>query len=262
MTWKIDTVEELDAGRLTALLSERTAAVRVPRFCPPEVAARIVKVLVSHPSRTNYQVRWSSRAGGDSSGHPPGYQATDVERVGPTDGTWNGAPEEADPLAVIRMLRAAAAPGLAPIDRLRLELDEIAPLGAGIQRDGGRLKLAGVGRVMERSDATVHADTGRRHCLTANVYLRVPARGGGTRIWRHDGDYRSSRLSYRFEPGEIPEAASSCLLEPECGDLVIWNPALPHVVLPFDDPPRVTLQTWLLMVPGEAPEEFGVRLLN
>lgn len=45
-------------------------------------------------------------------------------------------------------------------------------------------------------------------------------------------------------------------------DLVVWNPALPHAVQPFDDPPRVTLQTWLLFEQGTDPADFAVRLLN
>jgi hypothetical protein len=263
MTWNVLTVDQLDAESLVALREERLAAVRVAGFCGQEARERIAGLLARHPERTNYRVRWASRdqAGG---GVRPGeeFTATDSDRVGPVDSAPEGASDATQVVAAMREIRSAAAPALSPIDRLRLELDEIAPGGAGLHRKNGRLSVAGVGRVMDSSGELVHADTGRRNCLTANVYLRMPREGGGTRIWQYDGEYRQSRQSYLFGPDEIPSSASCCLVEPDEGDLVVWNPALPHAVQPFDDAPRLTVQTWLLFEDGADAGDFAIRLLN
>jgi hypothetical protein len=262
MTWDLLTVDQLDVDSLVALREERVAAVRVAGFCDREARERLTGLLARHAERTNYRVRWASRdaAGGVLPGRE--LSETDVDRVGPVDTAPEVADDSMGVVAAMREIRAAAAPALAPIDRLRLELDEIAPRGAGLYRKDGRPSVAGVGRVMEASGELVHADTGRRNCLTANVYLRMPREGGGTRIWRHDGEYRRSCQSYLFEKGEIPQTAPCCLVEPAEGDLVVWNPALPHAVQPFDDPPRLTFQTWLLFEDGTDASDFAIRLLN
>lgn len=263
MTWDVITVDHLDRDLLIALREEQVAAVRVANFCDEDARRGIADTLIQHPERTNYRVRWASRdsaGGGIATGQE--FTATDSDRVGPVDTTPEGAPTADGVLAAMREIRASAAPGLSPIDRLRLELDEIAPLGAGLHRKDGRVSLAGVGRVMDTSGELVHADTGRRNCLTANVYLRMPGTGGGTRIWKYDGEYRNSPASYLFESGEIPESTPCCLVEPAEGDLVVWNPTLPHAVRPFEGGPRLTMQTWLLFEDSITEGDFAIRLLN
>lgn len=262
MTWDVVTTDHLDKDLLIALRKERIAAVRIADFCDPEARKRIADMLVRHPERTNYRVRWATQNPDGGVRPGDGFTATDSDRVGPVDTIPEGAATSDRVVEAMREFRTAAAPALSPIDRLRLELDEIAPRGAGLYRKRRRLSVAGVGRVMDSSGELVHADTGRRNCLTANVYLRMPVDGGGTRIWKHDGAYRDSPQSYLFRPGEIPEATPCCLVEPGEGDLVVWNPALPHAVRPFEDAPRLSMQTWLLFEDGETDDDFAIRLLN
>jgi hypothetical protein len=102
--------------------------------------------------------------------------------VGPVDTTPDGTSRPDEVVDALRWQRSVVAPALGPIDKLRLELDEALPGGAGLARREGRLLLAGVGRIMDRSTVAVHADAGRRDCMTANVYLRMP-----TRRRRHHG---------------------------------------------------------------------------
>lgn len=258
MPWQVDTRDELTVAALVDLMEERSAALHIPAYCDEQTARRLADVLQRHPSRTNYEVRWGHRDAASDRRH---FEPTDVDRVGPTDTTPHGLPASAAALSMIRLLRTAAKE-LGPIDRLRLELDEICPRGAGVLHVDGELRLAGVGRVMERSEGVVHADTGRRSCLTANVYLQMPSIGGTTRIWKHDGPYRSSIDSYRFGIHEIPRDAPVCTVTPGVGDLVIWNPALPHVVDEFTGATRITLQTWLQVTGHESPNGLGVTLLN
>jgi hypothetical protein len=260
MSWEAQTIDNLSHEALVSLLEERVAAIRVPRFCTPDAAARIARFLVEHPDRANYRARWNHS--GSQDGQRGLSETTDVDRVGRVDHSFQEVDHNAEVVGMMREIRAAAMPDLGPIDRLRLELDEITLLGAGLFRRNGRVSLAGIGRIMETSKELVHADMGRRGCLTANIYLRMPGDGGGTRIWDYRGDYRQSQQSYRFTDGEIPDSVPSCVVPPEVGDLVIWNPVMPHAVLPFDDPPRVTLQTWLLIDRPAGCEQFAIRLLN
>ena len=255
-TWQLETTHELTVDLLADLFTYNIAAVRVPAYCSAEAAGRLSEMLLTDPSRENYQARWSTAAGDSLV-----YERTDVERVGPAD----SAPGEpaTSPIAAIRGQREAIKRELGPIDRLRLELDEILPGGASLGRDEqGRPRLAGIGRIMWESAEIVHADVGRRDCLTANVYLRIPHDGGAVRIWQHEGKHLNAATSYRFDEGEIPAHAPSCIVHPSPGDLVIWNPSMPHVVLDFEDAPRVTLQAWMLRSPETADGAFAMRLLN
>jgi hypothetical protein len=189
------------------------------------------------------------------------FVPTDVVRAEPPP----SAPAD-DPLWTVRRIRELAGPELGPIDRLRLELDEAAPLGARIRvGSDGRKSTVGLPRIMETSRELLHADTGRKDCLTANVYLRLPASGGATRIWNHrgagEGSYQDAIGSYLFGEDEIPAGAPAALVEPEPGELVVWNPLSPHVVLPFAGGPRVSLQVWLRLELAGG-DRFGIELLN
>lgn len=230
----------LSLEAINAVSAGEVAGLYRPGFIEPSVADGLAAAIVGHESRRNYEAHWTGRAGTAEN-----FSQTDTDRVGPIDTTPAGTSNQDDVIGALRWQRAAVAPALGPVDKLRLELDEMLPGGAGLTRRDGNLILAGVGRVMERSDVAVHADAGRRECLTANIYLRMPPSGGGTTIWQFDADYRRSGRSYLFQPGEIPEDTPEVTFRADPGDLVIWDPTRPHAVLPFDGGVRVTIQTWM-----------------
>lgn len=268
MRWEFLTADTLSCDLILAIYRKEIPGVRIPDYCPPEVARTLAEALLHESPGMNYEVRWYR---GGEKGHRTefrtvGYEPTDVDRVGPTDSAPepDGAAASAwRPLAMIRWIRAQVAPCLSPVDRLRLELDEVLPMGANLStRPDGTKAMVGVGRVMHRSDELVHADTGRRGCLTENIYLRPPEEGGETRVWNYSGAFLDSPGSYLFEPGEIPSSAPSCLLRPAAGELAIWNPACPHVVHAFRDGPRVSIQTWLQITGSINCGSIGTRLLN
>ncbi|MGL5866203.1 MAG: hypothetical protein ACRCYX_10095 [Dermatophilaceae bacterium] len=215
-----------------------------PGFIAAPVADRLAAAFLAHQDRTNYQARWSQRSGSSEE-----FTDTDTDRVGPIDTTASASALEIEVVEALRWQREVVAPSLGPIDKLRLELDEALPGGAGLTRRRGVLQFAGVGRIMERSDVSVHADAGRTECLTANVYLRMPGTGGGTTIWRYDADYRRAGRSYLFAPGEIPAGTPEVTFRAEPGALVIWDPTRPHAILPFSQGVRVTVQTWVQVRP-------------
>ncbi|MBW3570179.1 MAG: 2OG-Fe(II) oxygenase [Gemmatimonadetes bacterium] len=115
---------------------------------------------------------------------------------------------------------------------------------------------------MTSAQELVHADTSRRGCLTANIYVQLPTENGGVRIGNHTGAFLDSPGSYLFGEGEIPDDTPSVLLVPAAGELVVWNPTCPHVVYPFSGGSRVSMQTWLKVVPSAQRETLCVELLN
>lgn len=256
MNWAILTDTSLKAEAIAAVYGGSVAALYWPGFIDASVADRLAEAMVGHQSRRNYQARWTRQSGTDN-----GFSSTDTDRVGPVDTTPEGTSRPEEVVEALRWQRSIVAPALGPIDRLRLELDEALPGGAGLTRKDGQLLLAGVGRVMERSDAAVHADAGRMNCLTANVYLRVPPKGGGTTVWQFDGAYRRTGRSYLFQPGEIPGDTPTVSFQPSAGDLVIWDPTRPHAVLPFNGGVRVTVQTWVHLA-SDAKGDLRATVLN
>jgi hypothetical protein len=261
MNWTVLNCDRLSLEALQELNTRGCGAIRIASYCPPDLASRLAAALVRDSSRTNYPVRWTRVAANDDiryAGSDDARNATDVDRVGPAD---------IDPCASgldgIRRFRALAHPYLHPIDRLRLELDEIMPGGAKLARQPhGTKAMSGLGRVMDRSDALIHADTGRRDCLTANVYLRMPPKGGGVRIWDFDGEFSRSRYSVLFEDPGVLASARAASVEPGSGDLVIWNPLCPHVVTPFEAGPRVAVQTWIRLVAASADSALAAEIFN
>jgi len=243
-SWSLLDGASLSWGALDAVRHGEAAALCIPGFVAPVVADRLAEAIVNHDSRRNYEARWAGRSGVSET-----FSRTDTDRVGPVDTTPEGTTDPHAVVDALRWQRESVAPNLGPMDKLRLELDEVMPGGAGLTRREGSLLLAGVGRLMERSDVAVHADAGRQDCLTANIYLRMPADGGATTIWQFDAEYRRAGRSYLFEPGEIPEDTPEVTFRPEPGDLVIWDPTRPHAVLPFGQGIRVTVQSWIHLAP-------------
>ena len=268
--WSIQAVQTIEAADIQAIFDQKVCGISIPNFCEAAIAEKIANALLDDPSRSRYDVNWARK--GDEGVKQEEFwkrkaQASDVDRVGPVTLTMSdyASPEDYSRAAVasIRKIRSYAHPYLSPMDRLRLELDEQLPGGARIASHvNGAKAFAGVGRVMESSQEMIHADTGRPGCLTANLYLRMPGAGGGTKVWYHPGDYLKSPGSYLFAPGEIPESAPCTLFQPTVGELVIWNPLSPHVVLPFQGGPRVSIQVWLKIMGSLSDGSLAVRLIS
>lgn len=267
MDWNLVSTNEITADLLLKTLRREICGFRISNYCSQQQAGVLAETILKDFKRTNYGVRWCCKDSKPASVEEflelP-FLESDVQRGGPTSSTESVNGIDDDPLAVIRRMREIMSPHLTPVDRLRLELDEVAPLGARlyIMPDGSKA-MAGLPRIMESSRELLHADTGRKGCLTANIYLKLPNTGGATRIWNHRGPYEDSIGSYLFSEDEILEETASVLLEPQVGELVIWNPLSPHMVLPFDGGPRVSLQTWLkILFKGEPDAQFYVEILN
>lgn len=165
-------------------------------------------------------------------------------------------------------------PPLGPLDKLRLELDEVWPEGASVRKDeSGRAFLAGVVRVMRGPtryvEGFMHVDelspmVEGGGTFSANVYLRVPPAGGELAVWplavrsRWDFYRHAETLSHLTVQGEEGQALlrrrlpRPRLIRVAPGDLVVLCVQRPHAAQGFPMGTRVSVQSFLTFENGKA----------
>ncbi len=265
----VDVVETLSTDALTRLFTHRTCAIHVRSFVPRETCDAIADWMVE----TFKFQKWEEASTGSTDLTDMFYGVgLPVNAVGESRERAIAYFSQAVP--TIQRVRAASKGGLAPVDKLRLELDELWPDGANIRVDPQykRKNLVGLGRLMKpegmvgestRSRGIIHVDASpvlseEQGLFSANVYLRTPARGGELDVWGVrpnllQGRMLAEYLDQAFEPAErertqqvlrerLPPAQT---IQVEAGDLVIINAGRPHAVRGFDEAYRVTLQTFI-----------------
>jgi hypothetical protein len=249
---RIRTLETLTARDIADVASGAVLALRVPGYTSPQVTRQLAAWMDGHPRRVPYEIMVPK----DGTMSPVRFG---VERVGtPFNTLFSGGPaaEEAyfdAALAHLRELRQAAAPDVSPIDRLRLDLDEIWPEGARIARYRGKRLACGIARAT-LPDAAMLED--KPHCdtvplaleietqLSANVYCAAPEVGGELELW--DGPMLSNDEIYRMLERDLRrELPEPVRLRPRPGDLVLINTRKPHAVRRFPSGERVSVQCFL-----------------
>ena len=165
-------------------------------------------------------------------------------------------------------------PPLAPLDKLRLELDEVWPEGASVRKnEAGRAFLAGVARVMRGPtryvEGFMHVDelapmVDSGGTFSANVYLKVPPTGGELAVWplavrsRWDFYRHAETLSHLTVQGEEGQALlrrklpRPQLIKVAPGDLVVLCVQRPHAAQGFPMGTRVSVQSFLTFENGKA----------
>lgn len=279
------------------LFSHRACCVHIRSFYPPKAAKEIARRLTQDPTR---QLEWLV------SNPQRGLESSDVRTVGSQPYNMvaslrDKAAEEAyfdGALACMRELRdgksstrsnstsnsskdgqrqepKAELPVLGPLDKLRLELDEIFPSGATVTKHpkDGRPFVAGLARVMQ--GPTQHLE-GFIHCddihplspdeglFSANLYLELPSAGGGE-LLIYDVEVRSrwefytnaSTLALLTHPGEAGQdilrsrLPKPKIIKPAPGDLILLCAQRPHAVAGFPLGTRVSIQSFLSYKKGQ-----------
>jgi hypothetical protein len=268
---------ELTRDMLDALFARRACALRVPGFCPPELAHRLSEWLLRAEGRGNWGVE---NATGELAPSDTFYAGTVPFNVALT------AEESfvryfADALPAMRRLRNVT-PELAPMDKLRLELEEVWPCGARLASYHGMKMATGVARIMTpdgmldgiaRTEGMCHVDgfaftSGGAGVFSANVYLRVPDAGGELTIWNIGATpfavACNLSLFQRLRDFDADAQASiraqlppPLTIRPAAGELVIIDSTRPHAVRGFDRGVRVTLQSFIKYKAG-APLALSV----
>lgn len=247
---KVATEKELTVQNLEALVNDEILALVVPGYYDAWMCDQLAqKILASNQlQRYTHEVQ---------NGQSLLQLYFGVDRLGmPFNSTYNDEEmvsryyDEAS--KGIKALRKLAHNGFSPIDRLRLELDEMFPDGATIATFEGRKMLAGISRITNAHLSYLSAEEPHYDALpekyarldtqlAANVYLRVPQRGGELELWD------ISPLPPLFEApsnwrAQLPEPH---VIQPQQGDLVIFNCRRPHAIGEFEGPARVTTQVFI-----------------
>ena len=155
----------------------------------------------------------------------------------------------------LKEMRRSVHPYFSPIDKLRIELDELWPEGFSLAKVNERKLFAGIVREFKKgSYAEPHNDVLRWDLpegqstaidsqITANVYLLVPERGGELCLWpkwpskeeynaiRHPGSYDVKRKCIGKENIKIT---------PQLGELILFNPMRIHSVEKIHTGSRLT----------------------
>jgi len=242
------------ASRLTltdleALVDGRLLALRIPGYYTRRVCAQLCKLLLRHPAFAHYSIA------PDVGVQRVGYTLFETQDHAERLGTYHA-------LAVptIEEIRTVCAPMLTPIDRLRLELDELWPGGAGLATLGGRKTFVGIARLFEDGHSlpphqdVLHRDTTDPMArtldaqLTGNLYLRIAREGGELEIWdwmpteaEANGLLEGHHDFYARERLPPPSA----VIRARVGELVLMLASRIHAVRPIRGGPRVSLSCFV-----------------
>lgn len=233
----VRTAPELAAEDVAALSDGRLIALRIPGFTAADACRRLVPSILASPHLQSYgNIRSARRIG----------MVFYETMTGPAARTAYFAAAD----TAIRTVREMFRPELSPIDRLRLELDEVWPGGARRARMADGAMFVGTLRAFDgRSEVEPHVDflpddevdepwcralTGQ---LAANIYLQPAETGGELEIWgfRPDLDWQDRMAipgGYGFARGALPPP--TLRLAPHTGELILFDSRCVHSVAPVE----------------------------
>jgi hypothetical protein len=224
---------DLCVNDMLALAVGKILVLQVRSFVAPSTCALLADRAVDHGYASYLNVPSVRRIGMafyETQGRPELVQAY-----------FSQAPQH------IAEFRRACSPWESPIDRLRCTLDELWPHGAMLQTLGRRKMFVGLSRMVEPGTTFLaHHDLFEQDApgseeatsllaqFGANVYLRMPLRGGALMMWRQEmpaaqfdalrGDDYGLPVE-RLGPPDL-------VVTPEPGDLLIFNSRKLHAVSP------------------------------
>lgn len=236
-----------DFNDLKDVIDGNAAAIRIPEFCSKKICREISGRLLKHPKRDNFT------------------KANEIGRIGMAHFEIDGpkANEEYHQNAISNTwaLRDVFSPYLSPVDKMRLLLEEVWPAGANLESLYGKKCFVGICRIMNPAvELLAHNDRLDRDSpdslqahsllgqLSACIYLQVPDEGGGLRLWmrepRSEAEYAKLKDgNYGIEMKKLGPPVH--VIEPEQGDLLIFNIRKLHGVAPGKGKPRINVGAFI-----------------
>ncbi|WIM99828.1 2OG-Fe(II) oxygenase [Actinoplanes oblitus] len=229
---------ELTTETLIQLAEREIGAIHVRGYYPVDVAEKVAEKAINHPALGNYHKQHTSSVGRVYMPH--------------IDTKWD--PELSKKyhdaaLPAIADVRNMFHPYLSPVDRVRLELQELWPAGANLLRLRKRACFVGAFRVFQptTSEFYPHNDAidqetdapeieGVLNQLVANIYLRVPEEGGNLQLWLREPTAAEKEVILDVEgldPATVEPPVH--VIHPAAGDLIIFSPRMLHAVTPGSD---------------------------
>ncbi len=244
---------KLDYKDLTDLFKGVIIALRVPFYVDRLVCKQVADKLLTN------EIKDYSNAPGIGRIGMAYYEAmTEADRKEYYSRAYND----------IQKLRTEFAPYLSPIDKFRLELQELWPKGSHVQNLGRGNMFVGLSRAIdEGKDILPHEDVLRRDdrsvadCrnvvaqIAMNVYLKMPKNGGELELWDHackDEEFDALRGdSYGIERNKLPPPIVR--LKPSEGELVLFNSTKLHAVCPVDGGKRLSVSCFVAYRGNKSP---------
>lgn len=262
--------DELSYTSLRKFFNKEVSAIYVPNFISTSLCKKIFKNIESDLSSNI----WENTDMFQGYGLPVNFM------FGPTANECINYFSQV--LPIIRKLRSISG-GISPVDKLRLELDEIWPEGSIITNDNPfkRKAFVGLTRLMKpeglvgnktKKNGLVHID-GPLICdsevatYSSNIYINTPSKGGELCLWdisltknnrekleklqklldnAFDRKYREDiqNLLQQILPSPI-------VIKPQIGDLILLNSCQPHAVKGFQRGVRLSMQTFIYYENGK-----------
>jgi hypothetical protein len=239
--------ETLTYEDLKDVIDGKCAAIRIKEFCSKKICQMVTNRFLQHSNRGNFN------------------KASDVGRIGIAHYEID-SPEKFDlyhqkAIEYTWQLRNVFDPYLSPVDKIRLLLEEVWPSGAQLEMLYGRKCFVGICRIMEPTiELLAHNDRLDRDSpdslqarslisqLSACVYIQVPDEGGGLRLWMKEPENEEEYIklksgNYGIEMGKLGPPVH--VIEPENGDLLIFNIRKYHGVAPGKGKSRINVGAFI-----------------
>jgi Rps23 Pro-64 3,4-dihydroxylase Tpa1-like proline 4-hydroxylase len=242
------TADHIDWRDLAGLVDGAFIGLRIQDFYPAELCDRRIGDIVDQAVES-YQIC----AGVKRIGRAVAESAADPDQLGDY---YKSA------LEAMQRLRRLFYPYLAPMDKLRLELQEQWPAGSTIERLHGLPMFCGLIRTFrEGAEVRPHQDMIHWNApdaaparlmiaqLSANIHLAAAEHGGELELWNYSisasEQYRELQLSDDYCLDRARIGAPTVTIKPQKGDLILFDARRIHAVSRVEKGVRVAVSAFL-----------------
>lgn len=264
---EVVTADKLSNELLEKLFNNEILALHIPGFCSEDVCNKVAENALRKKTRN-----WSVRDVENN------YKKSDVNVIGnpfnlsiSSDKSWEQYFNESN--TIIDEIRELSEGMLSPLDKFRLEADEIYKYGLNVRSYQNNKMTPGLVRIMnDNTDDNVkmplncHVDdtpiiSNKKGQYSVNIYVKPAKEGGEFAIWdpniggavqfiKNWSTMKNFFLKSNYNNPDIQKDFQSKLPKPKIlkagkGDLIMLNTSRPHAICPMKGGPRVSLQSFL-----------------
>lgn len=241
--------DSLACEDLSDLIEGEILGLRIPEYYPQHLCRRFASRLIENPRFGFYR-----NPGAENLGRL-GMAYFEIE-----NDSYRRQQYYSQAIPDIRASRQVFYPNWSPLDRLRLDLQEVWPFGANLENIENNPMFVGLVRALQNNAIILpHQDILRRDApnspraqelktqLGANIYLQT-ARGGELEIWRKkasDRMYENLRIPGSYGLNRMRLGSPDLTIKPENGDLILFDSTNVHAVAAVYDGVRVSISCFI-----------------